>query len=153
MAGAHRFRRNDPVPALSRLLSESALWKAAIAACGVPIAVLDAATPLRAALYVNEAFERFFGYAPGEAVGRSLAQLVLRGDEPLGHRLLAEGHARQAMRTWGKDGAARHIELALGAVRNAEGRVTHFVAAFSDRSEVERLRAEIDSLRRMDAAA
>jgi len=48
--------------------------------------------------------------------------------------------------------ARRHVELAIGAVRNNEGRVTHWVLSFSDRSEAERLRAELESLRPAAAA-
>ena len=58
-------------------------------------------------------------------------------DEPLVHRLLAEPSSRWKLRAWGKDGAARHVELALGAVRSADGELTHWVLAFADRSEVE----------------
>jgi len=38
-------------------------------------------------------------------------------------------------------------------VRNAEGAITHWVVAFSDRTELERLRAELESLRTLAAAA
>jgi hypothetical protein len=38
-------------------------------------------------------------------------------------------------------------------VRSAEGQITHWVLAFSDRSELERLRAELESLRTLAAAA
>jgi PAS domain S-box-containing protein len=153
MSAVNRFRRNDPVPALSRLLSDSALWKAAIGACGFPVAVLDGTAAQRPLTYVNPAFEAFFGYPAREALGATLAQLLLRGDEPLAHRLLAESETRWQIKAWSKDGALRHVELTLGAVRSAEGRITHWVAAFADRAEAERLRAEVDSLRRLDAAA
>jgi len=153
MSAVNRFRRNDPVPALARLLSDSALWKATVGACGLPLAVLDAAASQRSITYVNPAFEAFFGYAAREALGGTLAQLVLRGDEPLAHRLLAESQSRWQIKAWTKDGALRHVELTVGAVRSAEGRITHWVVAFTDRSELERLRAELDALRRLDAAA
>jgi len=68
------------------------------------------------------------------------------------HRLLAESVSRWEMRAWAKDGAARHVELALGAVRGAEGRLTHWVGAFSDRSEAERLRAELAALKSLASA-
>ena len=123
---------NDSTPALSRLLSESALYRAALEACGFPVAILDATHPDRPVRYVNPAFEEFFGYAEREALGRGLAALVLRGDEPLAHRLLAGSRSHWQLGVWGKDGAGRRAEVTIGAVRAAEGRITHWVAAFAE---------------------
>ena len=145
--------RREAAPALFRLLSDSAMARAALGACGFPIAILDAAAPARPVTYVNPAFEAFFGSRADEALGRGLGALVFRGDEALVHRMLTESSARRSLKAWAKDGAARHVELTLGAVRSAEGRVTHWVLAFSDRSELERLRAELESLRTLAAAA
>jgi PAS domain S-box-containing protein len=152
MTAIHRAKKVDAAPALFRLLSDSALSRAALGACGFPLAILDAGSPARLVTYVNPAFEGFFGYRPGEALGRPLAALVLRGDDALVHRLLAESVSRWQLKTWAKDGTARHVELALGAVRGAEERLTHWVLAFSDRSEVERLRAELAALKGLASA-
>jgi PAS domain S-box-containing protein len=138
----------DAAPALFRLLSDSALSRAALGACGVPLAILDASVVSRPVTYINPAFERFFGYRKSEVLGRSLAALIFHGDEPLLHRLLAESAAsRWQLRSWGKDGALHHVELALGAVRSEEGRITHWVIGFTDRGEVERLRAELEAFK------
>lgn len=122
----------DTTPALTRLLSQSALYRAALGACGFPVAILDAVDPARPALYVNAAFEEFFGYGPDEALGRPLAQLVLRGDEPLAHRLLAGSRAHWQLTVWTKDGVALRAETTIGAVRGPDERVTHWVAAFAE---------------------
>jgi PAS domain S-box-containing protein len=145
--------RRDPAPALSRLLGDSAMARAALGACPYPIAILDAAAPSRPVTYVNAAFEEAFGVRGQDAVGRPLGALVFRGDEALVHRMLAESVLRKPVKAWSKDGAVRHVELALGALRNTEARVTHWVAAFSDRSELERLRSELDSIRGLAAKA
>ena len=147
MTVLNKTARPDTAPALFRLLSDSALSRAALSACGFPLALLDGSTATRPVTYVNPAFEGFFGYGAGEAVGRPLATLVFRGDDALAQRLLAEPASRWQLRVWTKDGAVRFVELALGAVRSTEGRVTHWVVAFSDRSEIEKLRAELESLR------
>jgi PAS domain S-box-containing protein len=141
MTALHRAAR--PEPALHRLLSDSALSRAALGACGFPLAIVDASAPARPVSYANPAFEGFFGYKPGEALGRPLAALLFRGDDALVHRLLAESVSRWELKAWAKDGTARHVELVLGAVRSAEGRLTHWVVALSDRAEVEQLRAEL----------
>jgi hypothetical protein len=82
---------------------------------------------------------------------RPLAALVFRGDEPLVHRMLAEPNSRWKLRAWGKDGALRYVEVSLGAVRNGEDELTHWVLAFSDRAEVEQLRSELEGLRSLAA--
>jgi PAS domain S-box-containing protein len=141
------------MPSLQRLLADSARSHAALCACGFPLAMLDAAAPARPLTYVNPAFEGFFGYRAADALGRSLAALLFRDDAPLVHRLLAAPGSRWKVRVWGKDGAPRHVEISIGAVHAADGVLTHWVAAFSDRSEAEALRAELDGLRSLAAAA
>ena len=123
---------NDSTPALSRLLSESALYRAALEACGFPVAILDAADPSRPVRYVNPAFEEFFGLREREAIGRSLAELVLRGDEPLAHRLLAGSRSHWQINVFARDGTPVRAEATIGAVRGADERITHWVAAFAE---------------------
>ena len=150
MAAPNKLERQ--APALHRLLSDSVLARAALGACGFPIAMLDARSSARPVTYVNAAFEAFFGYGPDQALGRELAELLFRGDEPLVHRLLAGSGSRWKLRAWAKGGALRHVEVALGAVQGAEGELTHWVVAFSDRAEVETLRSQLEGLRALAAA-
>jgi PAS domain S-box-containing protein len=151
MALPKRLQHPENAPALSRLLSDSALSRAALGACGFPLAMLDARASARPVTYVNAAFEGFFGYGAGEALGRALAALLFQGDEPLVHRLLAESSSRWKLRAWAKDGAVRHVEITLGAVHSADGELTHWVVAFADRSEVERLRSQLEGLKALAA--
>ena len=124
--------------------------RSALNACGFPLAILEDSTN-RPVVYVNAAFEALFGLRATEALGRSLGGLVFRGDEAQVHRMLAEQAPRRVAKAWAKDGTQRPVELALNPVRNAEGAITHWILGFSDRSELERLRAELDSLRRLAA--
>ena len=146
-----RITTAEAAPALYRLLSDSALSRAALGACGFPLAIIDARIASRPVTYVNSAFEGFFGYSAGDAVSRTLAVLLFRGDEPLVHRLLAESSSRWKLRAWGKDGAVRHVEISFGAVHSADGELTHWVVAFADRSEVEKLRGELEGLQALAA--
>ena len=132
MRALKRIQPEGETPALARLLSESALFRAALGACGFPVLILDAADPARPAVYVNAAFEEFFGLAKHEALGRPLAELVLRGDEPLAHRLLAGSRSHWQINVWTKDGTARRVEATVGAVRGPDERITHWVAAFAE---------------------
>ena len=66
--------------------------------------------------------------------------------------MLAESGSRWKLRAWGKDGAERYVEVALGAVHSAEGELTHWMVAFSDRAEVETLRSQLEGLRALAAA-
>src|SRR5258706_811984 len=152
-ASAARPGKPQTAPALFRLLSDSALSRAALGACGVPVALLDANAKTRSFTYVNAAFESFFGYSESEALGRRAAALLFHGDEALLQRLLAESPRRWELTAWGKDGEVRHVEVALCGLRSADGRLTHWVVAFSDRTEVEKLRAQIESLKNASAAS
>jgi PAS domain S-box-containing protein len=138
-------------PALFRLLEDSALSRAALGCCGIPVALLDANAKGCPFTYVNSAFELFFGYGEIDTIGRSLASVLFRRDEALVQRLLSESSPRWELTAWAKDGEARHVEAALGSIRSADGRLTHRVLAFSDRGEVERLRSEVETLRGLAA--
>jgi PAS domain S-box-containing protein len=142
-----RPARTQAAPALFRLLADSALSRAALNACGVPLALLDAEK--RSVAYVNSAFAAYFGFGEAEAVGKSIAVLLLRGDEALAQRVLADCPSAWPLTAWRKDGAALQLQLSLAGVRDADGRLTHWVLTFSDRTEVERLRAELESMKNL----
>src|SRR5919106_1644936 len=85
--------------------------------------------------------------------GMGLARKLAKPETaPALHRLLSESSSRWKLRAWAKDGAVRHVEIALGAVHGAEGQLTHWVVAFSDRAEVEKLRSELEALKSLAAA-
>lgn len=146
-------RKPGTAPALFRLLAESALSRAALGSCGMPLALIDAAAKGNPFTFTNAAFESFFGYGESEAIGRPLAELLFRGDAALVQRLLSEGARRWDLTAWGKDGEVRHVETAVAAIRSVEGRLSHWVVAFSDRGEVERLRLEVESLKGLAASS
>ena len=152
MASVTKPDKPEAAPALYRLLSDSALSRAALGACGIPLAMLDARIPARSITYINPAFETFFGYRTTEALGHALAKLVFRNDEPLVHRLLAEPNSRWKLKAWSKDGALRYVDVSLGPIHSAAGELTHWVLAFCDRSEIEKLRAELEGLKSLAAA-
>jgi len=123
---------------LEKLLADSALARAALRTCGFPLAILDATLSGRPVVYANPAFEKFFGLRSDEAAGRPFASLVFRGDEATLYRLLAQAPSHRELQVWSKDGRTYNVELTLGAVRDAEGRLTHWTVGFAD---IERLKA------------
>ena len=153
MTVVNKPRKPESAPALFRLLAESALSRAALGCCGMPLALVDAEAKGSPFTFTNAAFESFFGYAGGDAIGRPLADLLFRGDAALVQKLLAEGPRRWELTAWGKEGEVRHVETAVAAIRSVEGRLTHWVVAFSDRGEVERLRLEVESLKGLAASS
>jgi len=143
--------RHEVAPALARLLAESALSRAALAACGLPVALVDAAAKGRPILHVNPAFETFFGYRADEALGRPAITLLFPHDERAAS-MFSEAPARLQMRARSKDGRAVLVELTIGMVHGSDGRLTHWVLTFADRSEIERLREELRLLRSIAAS-
>ena len=141
----------QPAPALARLLSDSALSRAALAACGFPVALSDAGAKGRPLTYVNPAFEAFFGYRAEEVVGRPAITLLFPEDEGAAS-MFSEAPVRLQMRARRKDGSTAEVELSIGMVHGVEGRLTHWVLAFADRSEIERMREELRVLRSIEAA-
>ena len=130
----NKAQRPEVAPALFRLLSESALFRAALGVCGFPVVLLDASSPALKVTYVNSAFAGYFGWHDHEAVGRPLPGLLLRGDEAKLKRVLGDPDARWRLTAFAKDGEERHVELTVGAVRGADGSLTHWVLSFWDRA-------------------
>lgn len=125
--------RPEVAPALFRLLAEASLSRAALDACGVPMALADAAAPSRPLTYVNQAFENFFGYRAAEALGRPAAALLL-GNAALAEGLFREDIGRTRLSAQRKEGDPVPVEVAVSCVRGSDGRVTHWVLAFVDKA-------------------
>jgi len=143
--------RSVATPALARLLSDSALSRAALAACGFPIVLVDASAKGRPLTYVNPAFEAFFGYRADEALGRPVITLLFPEDETAAG-MFNDAPTRLLMRGRRKDGAAAEVELSIGMVHGIDGRLTHWVLAFADRGEIARMQEELRVLRAIAAA-
>ncbi|MBC7803280.1 MAG: PAS domain S-box protein [Candidatus Parcubacteria bacterium] len=143
--------RNTVAPALARLLSDSSLNRAALAACGFPVALADACAKGRPLTYVNPAFEAFFGYRADKVLGRPVITLLFPEAEGASD-MFSEAPARVHMRARCKDGASAEVELSIGMVHGVDGMLTHWVLAFADRGELQRLRDELRLLRALAAS-
>lgn len=150
MALAERLRhtatRPDAAPALYRLLSEASLSRSALDACGTPMALVDAGPKAPSLSYVNRAFEAFFGYRAADSLGRPVATLLFE-DPAQAALLLRESAAPSSLCARRKDGSPVRVEATVGVIRACDGRVTHWVLAFSDCTELERLRDQLGAPR------
>lgn len=128
---------HEAAPALFRLLSDSALYRAAMSASRVPLALLDAGRTDLAFTFINPAFERLIGYAERDALGRP-ASLALGccGDESSLSTLLAltdpAAGLRVACRVRRRDATERAVLAVFDPVRDNRGRVTHWIVALDD---------------------
>lgn len=143
--------RHQAPPALARLLADSALSRAALEACGFPVALSDAAAKGLPLTYVNPAFETFFGYRAVEIIGRPIITLLFPEDEGAAS-MFNDAPARLRMHARRKNGGAADVELSIGMVHGVDGRLTHWVLAFADRSEIARMQEELRVLRAIAAA-
>lgn len=121
----------------------------AIAASASGIMITDALQPDNPILTCNRAFEQITGYTEAEAVGRNPRFLLGAGTDPEARALLRQAVAAQqdcrvVILNYRKDGTPFWNELAISPVRDATGRVTHFIGVQNDITD--RKRAE-DALR------
>jgi diguanylate cyclase (GGDEF)-like protein/PAS domain S-box-containing protein len=109
------------------------------------VVLIDAQNPEQPVIYTNSAFEALTGYTAAELLGRNLRLLQANDRDQDGrHRLreaLGRGETcRVLLRNYRKDGSLFWNEMVVLPLRDAEGRVTHFVGHHRDAGE--RLRAD-----------
>jgi PAS domain S-box-containing protein len=114
------------------------LLERAVEAAGSGITILDARSSEYPVTYCNRAFLDMTGYSAPEVLGRNL-RLLLQGPETdlaASTELrdaFAEGRdCRVLVTNYRKDGLPFWNELSASPVRDAAGRVTHFVATQTD---------------------
>jgi PAS domain S-box-containing protein len=146
------IRRHDLAPALFRLLSDSAMSRAALASCGAAVAIVEAQGAGWPIAYLNPVFERLFGHLNVDVGGRALLSLIFRADPLVQDRLLEAVRAPHDVCAVHKNGMPLEVEIVLGPVHDSSGRLTHWVLTFADRTELARLRAEVAALRSGRAA-
>ncbi len=105
---------------------------------------------------VNQVFSRITGYRRDEVVGRNPAMLQ-SGHHDAGfykamwQALLEQGHWSGEIWNRRKNGEAYPESLKLSAVRNADGKIIHFVGIFSDITELKTLVNELEHSANYDA--
>jgi PAS domain S-box-containing protein len=106
----------------------------------------------------NPAAERLFGYAPSEALGRKIDDLVARSDElraeaaSVSRDTLAEGRVHAITRRTHKDGSLIDVEL-LAAPVLVRGEQVGTYAIYHDVRELQRRRQYLESLLELSPTA
>ncbi|GAA2037136.1 SpoIIE family protein phosphatase [Pseudokineococcus marinus] len=117
--------------------SGQGLLVAALEAVDQAVCVADVTAPDEPLVYVNPAFTRTTGYPAADALGRNCRFLqdgLDVGDAPARIRALLRAGASGVVTLPNRraDGAVFSNELSLSPLRDAEGRVTHYVAVQRD---------------------
>ena len=128
----------------------------AIASVGVGILITDPHQPDNPIIYVNPAFERMTGYAAAEALGRNCRFLQGAGTDPsavaeIRQALKEERDLRTELLNYRKDGSSFWNELTISPLRDAKGRVTHYVGIINDRTERKRVEQHLQQVEKLAA--
>ena len=116
------------------------LLERAISASSNGIIITDARQSDNPMIYVNPGFERMTGYRAGEVLGKN--GRFLEGPEAnqpaleyLRHSIKAGSDCIVNLRNYRKDGRLFWNELSISPVRDAEGRLTHYIGVQTDTTE------------------
>lgn len=146
VAAILRDIRDHRAPRTRPLLCERAL--AAIAE-GVVVAEAEADHPI---VYVNAGFEDLTGYPAGECLGRNCRFLQGPASDPqavgaLRAAIRAHEPVRQILRNYRRDGSPFWNEVAVGPVKDADGRTTHYIGVQQDVTDAVYERTSADVVR------
>jgi diguanylate cyclase (GGDEF)-like protein/PAS domain S-box-containing protein len=128
------------------------LWATVFENSGEAVMITD---PDNRIVSVNQAFTDITGYAPGEVVGQNPTLLGSgRHDavffQEMWRRLAATGHWQGEIWDRRKSGEIYPKWLGISAVQDMQGKLTHYVAIFSDISERKEAQERIEYLARHD---
>lgn len=134
------------------------LYDRAMAATSCGIAIADASLPHNPIVYCNPAFEKITGYSREEVLGRNCSFLQGADTDPtaieqIRYALRHEQECQVVLKNYRKDGTPFWNELKISPVRDAEGRLTHFIGVQTDITERKQSEAALqESERRLRLA-
>jgi two-component system, cell cycle sensor histidine kinase and response regulator CckA len=128
----------------------------AIEAASQGIVLTDPSRPDNPILHVNSAFEKLTGYTAAEAVGRNCRFLQGPETDPAAVLELRDAVKEQRscaveLLNYRKDGVPFWLALSISPIRDASGKVTHFVGVQTDITERKRLEQQFQQAQKMEA--
>jgi PAS domain S-box-containing protein len=128
----------------------------AIASVSVGILITDPHQPDNPIIYVNPAFERLTGYGPAESLGRNCRFLQGAGTDSsavaeIRQALKEERGLRIELLNYRKDGSSFWNDLTISPLRDAKGRVTHYVGIINDGTERKRGERHLQQVEKLAA--
>jgi PAS domain S-box-containing protein len=129
--------RDAAVLERDRLRVELNLRNCALDATKTHFMILDMGVPGAPIVYVNRALSDAHSYAPQELLGHSATILIAADECPaqlkmVNNAIQAGEVIRTEVRARRKDGSVFSAGIFVGPVRNAAGKVTHYVAVGTD---------------------
>jgi PAS domain S-box-containing protein len=121
------------------------------------ISISDARRFPQPIVHVNPAFCRITGYAPHELLGRNASLLEGPLTDPDDLALLTRtvqsgGELSITLKNYRKDGSVFHNKLSVSPVRDAQGRITHYINVVEDvSSQIEVKQRLIERTARLNA--
>jgi two-component system cell cycle sensor histidine kinase/response regulator CckA len=153
MNGTNKLRRADSQQLLLRAEDTlRKLWRAVEQSAEV-VVITDLEGRIE---YVNPAFEKLTGYSKQDATGKT-PRILKSGEhspslyQELWQTVLAGNVYRGILANRKKNGEIYYIEKTITPVRDAEGRITHFISNDRNITEARRLQAELQQAQKMDA--
>lgn len=145
---ANQLLRED-ISARERLEHALKLRNRAIEASPNAIIITSAEPPNYPIEYVNPAFLHMTGYSREEILGKSMRLLMGTDNKQPGiaefkAATIEQRPAHAVIRSYRKDGTMFWNDLYTSPVRDASGKVTHFVAAQYDITDMKRYEAELE---------
>jgi urea transport system substrate-binding protein len=124
------------------------LLERAIAASSNGIVITDATQPNNPIIYVNPGFECITGYSAEEVIGQNSrflqgAETMQPAIEKVRTALREQRDCHVTVRNYRKDGTLFWNQLTISPVRDAEGRLTHYVGVQTDITERKRMEEEM----------
>jgi PAS domain S-box-containing protein len=128
----------------------------ALAAIGQGVLITDALQSDNPIIYANPAFERITGYGASEVIGRNCRFLQGEKTDPetiakIRSALDAGERVNATLLNYKKHGQSFMNELTISPVRDADGKLTHFVGIQSDVSQRIKLEEQLRQSQKMEA--